>query len=261
MPHLNRIRDLWDQKTAVVNGWLAFGSPIAAETYAVGGYDSVTVDMQHGFVGIDQLVPNLIAIRAAGAIPMVRPPALEASVISQALDAGALGIICPLIDTAEEAAELVNLVRYPPLGKRSSGPTRAGLIYPDYYNVANKEVAIFAMIETRMGVDNLSQIVRTPGLDGVYIGPSDLALGLEDGRLAPGIDRTEPGMIAAIRQIAGAAHEAGIKAGIHTGSAEYAARAVNEWGFEFVTLLNDVRTLAAASAESVRQTRSLIRRS
>ena len=192
------------------------------------------------------------AIRAGGGTPMVRVPTLEPSIISRVLDAGALGVICPMINTADEARQLVSYVRYPPLGIRSSGPTRANLIYPDYTgSFANKEPLVLAMIETQTGMDNLEAIVRTPGLDGVYIGPSDLSLGLSNGKLPAGFDRQEPEMVAAIQKIIAAAHNAGIKACLHCGSSEYAAKAVG-WGVDLVTLLNDVRMMAAAAATSVK---------
>lgn len=256
MPRLNRIRDLWDAGKPVVNGWLSLGSPLVAELYAQQGFDSVTVDMQHGMFGISETVSALQAIRAAGPAPVVRVPSLEPGIIAKALDAGALGLICPLIDTAEQAAQLVRWCRYPPAGERSYGPTRASVIYPDYFKVANTEVLVFAMIETRAGMENLAAIAATPGLDALYIGPSDLSLGLEQGRLPPGFDRQEPEMIAAIRRIIDAAHAAGIKCGLHNGSSDYAARAV-EWGADFVTLLNDARILTAGAADAVKRFRSL----
>ncbi len=257
MPHLNRIRDLWEAGKPVANGWLSIGSAFAAELYALGGFDTVTVDLQHGMFGIDEMLHALMAIRSAGVTPMVRVPALEAGFVTKALDAGALGIICPMINTAAEAAELVSLCRYPPLGKRSAGPTRAGVVYPDgYYTRANDEVVVFAMIETRAGVENLAEIVRTPGLDAVYIGPNDLTMALENGRLPAGFDRQEPEMIAAIRNIIDTAHAAGIKAALHTGSSDYAARGV-EWGADLVTLLNDARMISNAATAAVKTFREL----
>lgn len=253
MPVTHPVRDLWSKKKTAANAWISTGSPFVAEILALQGYDAVTVDMQHGMGDFGQTLGMFQAIRAAGGTPMVRVPTLEPSIISRVLDAGALGVICPLIDTAEEARKLVSYVRYPPLGVRSSGPTRANLIYPDYTGAfANKEPLIFAMIETQTGMDNLDAIVRTPGLDGVYVGPSDLSLGLSNGKLPAGFDRQEPEMIAAIHKIIEAAHTAGIKACVHCGSSEYAAKAAG-WGADLVTLLNDVRMLAAAGAQAVKR--------
>jgi 4-hydroxy-2-oxoheptanedioate aldolase len=255
MAYTNNIRNLWADNKPVANGWLSLGSPLIAELYGQQGFDSVTVDMQHGMFGIGEALGSLQAIRAIGATPLVRVPQLEAGIVSKVLDAGALGVICPLIDTADQAAELVSYVRYPPLGQRSSGPTRAGQIYPDYTRVANGELLAFAMIETQSGLDNLDAIARTPGLDGLYIGPSDLSLALSNGRLSPGFDRQEPEMIEAIKKIIAGAHKAGIKVGLHCGSSEYAAKAI-AWGVNLVTLLNDARMIAAAAAEAVKKFRA-----
>lgn len=255
MAHLNRIHDLWAAKKPVANGWLSLGSPIVGELYGQQGFDSVTIDMQHGMFGIGEALATLQAIRAAGPVPLARVPSLEAGIVSKVLDAGALGVICPLIDTAEDAARLVSYCRYPPLGVRSSGPTRAAQIYPDYTRTANGEIIVLAMIETQSGMDNVEAIARTPGLDGLYIGPSDLSLALSNGALAPGFDRKEPEMVAAIQKIFAAAHAAGIKACLHCGSSDYAAQAVG-WGADFVTLLNDARMLVAAAADAVKTFRT-----
>jgi 4-hydroxy-2-oxoheptanedioate aldolase len=256
MPLTNPIRERWAQNATVVNGWLSMGSAFAAEIIAAQGYDSVTVDMQHGMVDFGSAFAQLMALRGSGVAPIVRIPTLEPSSVSKALDGGALGIICPLVDTPEEAAQLVAWTHYPPEGERSFGPTRATIAYPDYHGAANREIVVLAMIETSDAVANLEAIVRTPGLDGVYIGPSDLTLGVENGRLPPGFDRQEPEMIDLIRRIIDTAHAAGIKAGLHCGSAEYAARAAG-WGADLVTLSNDVRILAAAAAASVATFREL----
>lgn len=253
MPYTHPVRDLWSKKKTAVNAWISSGSAFIAEILTLQGYDTVTVDMQHGMGDFAQTLAMFQAIRAGGGTPMVRVPALEASIISKVLDAGSMGVICPLIDTAEQAAQLVSYVRYPPLGIRSSGPTRAGLIYPNYTGAfANAEPLVFAMVETQAGMDNLDAIVRTPGLDGVYIGPSDLSLGLSKGKLPAGFDRQEPEMIAAIQKIVAATKTAGIKTCLHCGSSEYAAKAAG-WGVDLVTLLNDVRMMAAAGAASVKR--------
>lgn len=252
----NPIKDAWVAKRPVANAWLSMGSAFGAEIVAMQGYDCATVDMQHGMQDFGQTFPMLQAVRAAGVAPLVRVPSLEVSIISKVLDAGALGIICPLIDTADEARQLVEAVHYPPLGTRSSGPTRATLLYPDYAGFANRELISLAMIETPAAMENLEAIVRTPGLDGVYIGPSDLSLGLSNGRLPSGFDRQEPEILEAIHRIIAAAHGAGIKVCLHCGSSEYAAKAIG-WGVDLVTLLNDVRLLAGAAASAVRTFRTL----
>jgi len=174
----------------------------------------------------------------------------------KALDAGAMGIICPMINTPEEAAEFVSFMRYPPQGQRSFGPTRANVAYGGYDLTANNELLALAMIETQAGMDNLDKIAATPGLDGIYVGPADLTLGTQNGRLAPGFDREEDEMIATIKRILNACKENGIKACLHCGTPEYAARAI-EWGFDLTTVSGDSRLLAAAASASVNSWREL----
>ena len=176
----------------------------------------------------------------------------------KALDAGAYGIICPMVNTAADAARLVSYMRYPPHGQRSFGPTRANFSAgPGYASEANDEILCLAMIETAEAMENLEAIVATPGLDGVYIGPADLTLGITNGALAPGFDREEPQMLDAIHQIRQAASDAGIRACIHCGTPEYAARALG-WGFNMTTLSNDVRLLASQADATVKKARALM---
>jgi 4-hydroxy-2-oxoheptanedioate aldolase len=254
----NGIRRLWAEGKPVLNGWLSIGNPFVAEIVAAQGYDAVTVDQQHGFLGFEQMATMLQAMKGSGATPMVRVPWLSAGDIMKALDAGAMGIICPMINSRAEAEQLVSFMRYPPHGQRSFGPTRAVIAHgPDYGQKADAEVLCLAMIETADGMRNLDEIVATPGLDGVYIGPADLTLGLTGRKYPTGFDREEPDMIDAIRTILAKAHGAGIKACLHCGTPAYAAKAIG-WGFDLVTLLNDVRLLASASQASVQATRKLL---
>ena len=254
----NGIRQRWAEGKPVINGWLSIGNPFVAEIIAGQGYDAVTVDQQHGFLGYDALAPMLQAMKASPVTPMVRVPWLSPGDIMKALDAGALGIICPMINNRAEAELLVSCMRYPPHGQRSMGPTRAVFAHgADYGQKADAEVLCFAMIETADGMKNLDEIVATPGLDGVYIGPADLTLGLTGRKYPSGFDREEPEMIEAIQTILKKAHAAGIRACLHCGSSAYAAKAVG-WGFDLVTILNDVRLLAGAAQASVATTRKLI---
>ena len=254
----NNIRRLWGEGKPVINAWLSIGNTFTAEIMSRQGYDAVTIDQQHGFLGYDALAPMLQAMKASPVTPMVRVPWLAAGDIMKALDAGALGIICPMINNREEAETLVSLMRYPPHGPRSMGPTRSVFAHgADYGTWADGDVLALAMIETADGMKNLRDIVRTPGLDGVYIGPADLTLGLTGRKYPTGFDREEPEMIEAIKEICARAHEAGIKACLHCGSSAYAAKAIS-WGFDMVTLLNDVRLLAGAAKASVDQARALI---
>ena len=254
----NRIKELWAEGKPAINGWLSTSSPFVAEIMAAQGYDALTIDCQHGFVAYEAATGMLQAMRASGVVPMVRVPWLDPGDIMKALDAGAYGIICPMINTREEAERFVSYMRYPPLGVRSFGPTRALFAAgADYGHHADTEVLAFAMIETAEAMENLDAIVATPGLDGVYIGPADLALGLTGRKYPTGFDRQEPELVEAIQLVLKKAKAAGIRAALHNGTATYAARAVS-WGFDMVTISNDVRLLAGAAQQSLSDARKLI---
>lgn len=251
-------RDLWAAGRPVLNGWLSIGNPFTAEIMAAQGYDALTIDVQHGALDYSAALPMFQAMRASGVWPMARAPWREAGIVMKLLDAGALGIICPMVNTPAEAAEFAGFLRYPPRGSRSFGPTRIGVAHglAAYAREANDLVLGFAMIETAEAMRNLDAIAATPGLDGLYIGPADLALGLSAGRLGPGFDREEPEMIEAIRAVLAAAHRHGKRAGLHCGTPDYAGRAIG-WGFDLVTVGGDSRLLAAAAGASVARFREL----
>ena len=254
----NKLKAQWQQGQAALNGWLSIGDAFSAEVMAAQGFDSITIDTQHGVVDYAQCVAMLQAMTAYDVTPIVRVPWLDPAAIMKALDAGAYGIICPMINNRQQAEALVSYMRYPPLGTRSFGPTRVGYSAgADYYTSANEQVLCLAMIETAEAMANLEDIVSTPGLDGVYIGPADLSLGISNGRLAPGMDREEEEMVAAIKRIQKAAADAGITACLHCASPEYAAKAIG-WGFKLCTLNSDARFMAAAASASVNRARELL---
>ncbi len=253
----NRLKQLWSRGTPTINGWCSIGNPFTAEIMAAQGYDSVTIDVQHGALDYSSVLPMLQAMRASTVVPMARVPWLEPGIIMKVLDAGAYGVICPMVNSAKQAAEFVSYMRYPPLGQRSFGPTRVSFAAgANYGGEADDELLAFAMIETAEGMANLSSIAATPGLDGIYVGPADLTLGLAQGRLAPGFDREEPEMISALLEIVAACRANGIRAALHCGTPEYAARAV-KWGFNMTTVSGDSRLLAAAAGASVAKFRQL----
>ena len=252
----NRLKEGWAAGRPTINGWLSIGNPFTAEIMAAQGYDSITIDIQHGALDYSSVLPMLQAMRASAVVPMARVPWREPGVIMKALDAGALGIICPMINSAAEAAEFVSYMRYPPAGQRSFGPTRAAIAYGGYDVSANDEVLALAMIETRDGMERVDEITATPGLDGIYIGPADLTLGTQNGRLTPAFDREEEEMIALIKRILAACKTNGIRACLHCGTPDYAARAIG-WGFDMTTVAGDSRLLAAAASASVKKWREL----
>lgn len=255
----NTLKELWEAGKPALNGWCSIGNPFTAEIMAAQGYDSVTVDIQHGALDYSDALVMLQAMRASGATLMARVPWRDPGYIMKALDAGAMGIICPMINSRAEAEEFVSFMRYPPLGQRSFGPTRAGVAMPGYGVAANDEVLALAMIETAEGMANLEQIAATPGLDGIYVGPADLTLGTQEGRLPPGFDRQEAEMIELIRRIAEVCKANGIRACLHCGTPEYAAQAIS-WGYDLTTVGGDSRLLAGAAAASVGAWRALMGR-
>jgi 4-hydroxy-2-oxoheptanedioate aldolase len=249
----NKIKLAWADGKAVVNGWLAIPSGFSAEVMAQCGFDAVTVDMQHGVQDYMSMVQCFQAMQGHPILPMVRVPWLEPGIIGKVLDAGAYGVICPMINSAAEAASLVSYCTYPPMGARSNGPIRAAMYgeATGYQKTANDEIIIMPMIETKQAVENLDAILDVPGLTGVYIGPSDL--GFSYGMI-PILDREEPEILAIYDKILAACAKRGLYAGIHCGTPAYAARAI-KMGFRLVTISNDSGIMAVAAKAAVKHVR------
>lgn len=240
------LREIWNAGQGAIGGWCAIGSSFTAEVMAEQGWDCITIDTQHGLIGYTEMPAMLQAISTTEVTPLVRVSWNLPGEIMRALDAGAAGIICPMVSTPAEAAAFVGACRYPPDGFRSSGPTRARLIHgADYAERANAEVIALAMIETAEGLANAEAICATPGLDGIYIGPSDLSLALGG---PPGQDSQDPVRLEAFSKILAACRASGIKAGVHTGGVAYSQQML-EMGFDLVSVGADVRYLMAGRRE------------
>src|SRR5476649_3025245 len=170
----NNVKKVWASGKAVVNAWLAIPSGFSAEVMAGCGWDSVTVDMQHGVQDYQSMVQCFQAMDKHPITPLVRVPWNEPGIIGKALDGGAWGIICPMVNNAAEGKALVSYALYPPKGKRSNGPIRAGAygVASSYQSTANSEVLIIPMIETQEAIDNIDAILDVPGVSGIYVGPS-----------------------------------------------------------------------------------------
>src|SRR6195952_4282952 len=227
----NRLREIWKTGGAAVNGWLAIPNGFSAETMAHQGWDTLTIDLQHGVVDYQAMVSMLQSISTMPTVPIVRVPWLEPGILMKTLDAGAYGVICPMVNTREDAQNLVAWTHYAPRGTRSFGPVRA-LLYggADYHEHANDTIVTFAMIETAKALDNLDAILSVEGLDAIYIGPSDLSLALG---CRPTFDDVDPKAAEAIDHILERATAHGVKAGIHNGDPNVALRRVGK-GFRFV---------------------------
>jgi 4-hydroxy-2-oxoheptanedioate aldolase len=238
----NRIKQIWRENRCVVMGWLSISNGFTAEVMARQGFDALVVDMQHGLTDLANLWPMLQAISQTDTVPVVRVAWNDPGTIMKALDFGAYGVLVPLINTAEDAARAVAACRYPPTGIRSSGPVRA-VHYggPDYLAKANDEIVVMGMVETREGLANLDAICATPGLDAVYIGPSDLAFAIGQ---HPRPDNPDPVHMATCDRIRDAAHKHGIKACMHCASAAFAAGAVKR-GYDLVMLTSDLASMIA----------------
>ena len=248
----NELRRLLGDGGRGINGWVAIPDPFSVEQYAAQGFDSVTVDLQHGAADVGGLIPLLQAIDLGGATPMVRVPWNDPAYVMRVLDAGAHGVICPMVNDAAQARAFVAAGRYPPLGTRSAGPFRASHASgADYVQAANDHVLLLAMIETREAFANLDEILSVDGLDGVYVGPSDLALSLGK---PPTLGPDDPEVLQTMAAIAEGARRHGLTAGVHTDGPATAQRRFDE-GFHFCTLLNDVRLLVDAAKRMVSELR------
>lgn len=246
----NPLRDTLKSGGFVLNGWLAVPNSFSAEVMAHQGWDALTVDMQHGVTDYSVLVQMLTAISTTSTVPMVRVPWLEPGIIMKSLDAGAYGIICPMVNTAEEAEKFVSWTSYAPQGSRSFGPIRAFLYGgADYPAHANDTILRFAMIETAEALSNLDEILKVPGLDGVYIGPSDLSLSLG---CTPTLDDVDPPAAEAIDMILAKAKENGVIPAIHNGDPKTALARVAK-GFQLVTVSSDARLIAAGASAVVKE--------
>ena len=250
----NKLKEIWQSGGAAVNGWLAIPDGFAAETMAQGGWDSVTVDMQHGVQDYMSMVRCFQAMQSHPVLPMVRVPWNEPGIVGKVLDAGAYGVICPMVNSVEEAKALVSYCRYPPAGARSNGPIRAGIygVSTGYQKTANEEVLCIPMIETQQAVDNLKAILDVPGINAVYIGPSDLGFSMG---LIPVLDREEPQILEIYEKVIRETGKRGQAAGIHCGSAAYAKRAIG-MGFKLVTINNDSGLLLTAAKAAVKEVRA-----
>ncbi|MBL8534926.1 MAG: 2,4-dihydroxyhept-2-ene-1,7-dioic acid aldolase [Betaproteobacteria bacterium] len=249
----NGVAKRWADGGAAINGWLGIPSSISAENMAQAGWDSLTVDLQHGHIDYQVAVTMLQAISTTATTPFARVPWLEPGIIMKLLDAGAFGIICPMINTRADCEAFVGACRYAPRGYRSFGPVRATWYGgADYFQKANDTIVTMAMIETTQAVDNLDGILSVPGLDAIYIGPNDLAITLG---CAPSGVPTDAKVLNTIRTILAGAKRHGVRAGLHCGSPAMAKEMIG-LGFQFVTVMGDNAFLAAAAKSAVAEVRS-----
>jgi 4-hydroxy-2-oxoheptanedioate aldolase len=245
----------WRAGEPTIGAWLSLGNAHTAELIAHAGFDWVCVDLQHGLIDYGDLLRMLPAISTSEVTPLVRVSANNPAEIMKVLDAGAMGVIVPLVNSRAEAMAAVSACRYPPDGTRSFGPARAALYGGrGYATEANGQIACIVMIETAEGMEHLESIVSTPGLAGVYVGPSDLALAL--GLSARG-DTDDAKHLAAVEHILTVCKRHRVPAGIHTSSLDYAKRRLAA-GFDFVTLGSDSGFMMQAVARDLTAARAAL---
>jgi len=247
----SKLKALWAEGKATTNGWLCLPHVVSAEVMTTLGWDSITLDMQHGFIDLPDLVPLLAALGnagSAGPVPLVRVPWNDPGTIYRALDAGAQGIICPMVNTAAEAAALVAATKYPPLGERSFGPVRMLVKQgPRYVADANASCLAIAQIETRQALENLDEILAVKGLDAIYVGPADLAF---DMGFPPHLDTDQAVLLETYDRIVAAARRHDLAVAMHSMTPAYAARMVAR-GFNMVTFGSDVGFMLAAGQSAM----------
>jgi 4-hydroxy-2-oxoheptanedioate aldolase len=249
----NKVMTAWHQGQQTVGGWLSIDSAMTAEQMAHVGFDWLCLDMQHGMIDFKAVTHMLPAISTTETIPFVRAPWNEPYEIMRVLDAGAYGVIVPMVNNREEAERAVSACRYPPDGLRSFGPTRA-MMYAGkgYVEEANSQLACIVMIETREALDHLDDILSTPGVDAAYIGPADLAYALG---LSPTGDNDHPLHVETVSHILERCQHHKVAAGIHTGSLAFTQRYLQQ-GFQMVTLGQDSAFMTRLARQELKAARS-----
>ncbi len=245
----NRLKAKWRAGEPTFGAWLAIPSPLVAEAAAHAGYDYVCVDMQHGVADYQVAINMLAAMRGADTTPIVRVPWNEFGIIGRMLDAGALGIVIPMVNSVADAKAATAACRYAPDGARSFGPVRASMAWGnDYYSWANQEIACIPMIETKQAIDDLDAILDVPGIDAVYVGPADLSITYG---LPPGVDNPGTVFDEAIAKVVSTCKARGITPGIHSVAGLAAKRVGN--GFGMITISSDLGNLQTAMRADVKK--------
>lgn len=249
----NTAKAKWKAGDVTYGAWLSIPNAFTAEVMAHQGHDWINIDMQHGVIDYQVAVTMLQAINTTDTVPFVRVPWNEPGIIMKMLDAGAMGVIIPMVNTVEEAKAAVAACRYYPDGARSFGPTRVSVHHgADYFSHANDEIAVIPMIETQQALDNLDDILAVPGIDAVYVGPADLSITLG---LPPGMDNGGAFEEARV-QIAEACKKHGVVPGIHA-SAKLAAKHADA-GYQMITITSDNGAMIAGARADLKLVRGSV---
>jgi len=248
----NRLRDLHAEGKPSFGAWLSVPSSVSAEVIAHAGFDWACVDMQHGLIDYQAMVTMLQAISTTGTVPIVRVPWNEPGIIMKSLDAGAYGVIIPMVNTRAEAEAAAGACHYAPRGYRSYGPIRAAIYAGrDYFDHADDTMLCIAMIETAQALDNLDAILSTPGVDACYVGPADLSVSLG---LPPRSDHEGGPFTEALERIVAACRKHGVVPGAHAGSPQVALKRIQQ-GFQFLEVTADADAMARAAAADLKTVR------
>lgn len=231
---MNSLRDLWRDGETTLGLWAGLPSSMAAESLARSGVSYVCCDNQHGLIDYQASVGMIQGIIVGGSNPIARAPWNEPGAIGKLLDAGAQGVIVPMVNSADEAKAAVDACNYPPLGARSWGPSGAAPRLPDYFDASVDQVATIVMVETVEALNNVEAIVNTPGVDAVYVGPADLSISLG---LRPGNNDDVVEFTDALTTIVAACQNAGVVPGIHSSGSLTPLRL--EQGFRMITVTAD----------------------
>jgi len=233
----------WKAGDTTLGAWCMIPGALTAEALSGAGFDWVLIDMQHGCMDYDMALSMIRAVDLGAAAPIVRVPWNDPGIIGRALDAGALGVVIPMIQSAADARRAVDACLYPPAGSRSFGPVRVGLRDgPGYFATANDRVAVIPMIETAQALAEVEEIAATPGVDALFVGPFDLSIALG---LPPGDNDGEPVFDAAISRISAAAKSAGVATAVLSNS-KVAPLRIRQ-GFQMVSVMTDINLLGAAA--------------
>ena len=250
----NKILNLWENNRPCINAWLSIPNSFTAEAMSKMGWDSVTIDMQHGQNDYNSSIALLQAISNSDAVPFARVPWSEPGIIMKMLDLGVIGIIAPMINSKKQCEDFISYCNYPPKGQRSFGPMRAQLIHGlDYYENANDNIISLAMIETKEAVDNIDEILSVPNLTGVYIGPGDMSSSYGK---KPQFDVKEDPVYSNIKMIVKKAKAKGKIAGIHNGTTGYAKEMIN-LGYQFVTVSSDFRSMSSHAQSIINEMKGI----
>ena len=251
----NRVKTIWKKGGVVLAGSVNLDSPYLAELIAQVGFDSIIVDMQHAPLDYKGTLANLQAISTTPAIPIVRVPWNHPPLIMQVLDAGAYGVICPMVNSRADCQVFIDACYYAPKGMRSWGPIR-GTLYggPDYFEQANDTILPMIQIETIQAVERIDEILSVPGLGGIYFGPGDMSITLG---LHPQKSYENPKLLNAVETAMKACRKHGVLAGIMTPNAEFAKQAI-AWGAQLVTPGSDIGWIRAGSAKALADFRAFV---